>query len=338
MLGHHPGPFPPAPMVMDPPATVLHEDCMLVAGHFTNGGAAISAVAENTEEVERKPHRSISQMSSYARCSEAYRLERRTDVKGLPAGWFVMGTATHEAIEEWEKSGRELSDEETLNIFSNAYITEANRYMEDFPDEDLWMTGGRKKGFDDLEDREAIGLYQVEDYLQWARSEEDFWEVIHTEHKFTIELGGVEVLGYIDQVKRFKATGEIYPADLKSGTSLPDSNIQLAVYARALAQEFDQEVTLGEWLKLGRPERGRTKQKAVESTLVDLSKQSIFQMDNLNQMFADLERGIESQVYLPNPANQCWRTCGVADYCRALGDPDKAASKPEGLLPLTVKQ
>lgn len=303
----------------------------------SNGGVAIDTGEATTEVAKRPPHRSISQFQSFAKCSEAYRLERLTDVKGLPAGWFVMGTATHEAIEEWEKSSRELTDEETLNVFNNAYINEANRLMEDFPDEELWMTGGRKKGFDDLEDRQEIGGYQVQEYLQWARSEEDFWEVLHTEHKFTIELGGIEVLGYIDQIKRFKPTGELYPADLKSGSNLPESNLQLAVYARAMSQEFEQEVTTGEWVKLGRPERGKVKAKPIQSTLIDLSGESVFRMDNLNQFFADLERGIENQVFLPNPANQCWRTCGVADFCRALGDPQKAASKPEGLLPLTVK-
>lgn len=55
-------------------------------------------------------HRSVSQVSSYAQCGEAYRLSRVAMAPSKPAAWFPHGTAYHAVIEEYENSHRQISN------------------------------------------------------------------------------------------------------------------------------------------------------------------------------------------------------------------------------------
>ena len=102
-------------------------------------------------------HRSVSQVSSYAQCAEAYRLSRVARVPSKPAAWFTHGTAYHFTIEEYENSGRTLSRAVLESLFVDMYQGEIAKTKEQWPEESDWLTGGAKKGFKDIEDREAIG-------------------------------------------------------------------------------------------------------------------------------------------------------------------------------------
>lgn len=270
-----------------------------------------------SEVATKKRHRSVSQLLSFSQCGEAYRLERRTDAPRREAGWFHHGTAAHQAIEDWENSGRTLTNAELEEIFLTSYRTNVNAALEEIPLEQ-WMTGGNKKPETDLTDREEIGWWQVQDYVQFALERADFWEVVATEQEFRIELNDVEVLGYIDQVVRDKFTGELIARDLKSGTKVPPTPVQLAIYRYALIELYPDEAIAEtfEWVKLGRPgsKTGKTPPKRVELIPEDLAQ---WPPERVARWLVDMDKTEAQGLYLPSPTSDCDRVCGVAQWCRA---------------------
>ena len=282
---------------------------------------------------KKKPHRSVSQLTTYAACSEKWRLERIAKAPQRPAGWLTQGTAAHAALEEWERSGRTISEHDLHDIYLTSYRTEANKLVEQFPEEGAWMTGGRKRGFDDLTEREERGWWQVQDYVAWAKAEAEFWRVAEVEVEFSIYLGGIEVIGFIDQITEWR-NGLISPSDLKTGAKLPASPTQLIVYDHALTQMGYNTGATGDWVHLGKPGVGKTKARSVSREIVELDQNPLHKRENLDQLFFDLDRGITQEVYLPNPTDACFRTCGVSQFCRAMGHPGAAESRSQGLRDL----
>ena len=257
---------------------------------------------------------------SYSQCGEAFRLERRTDAPQRPAGWFYHGTAVHDTIEAWEKSGRTLTEEELNLKYLTAYRTLVNDALEEF-DNNLgaFMTGGFKKAGTDLTDREEIGWYQIQDYVQNALLMQDVWEVIDVEPRFDIVLGGVWLVGYIDQVVRNKVTKEIYPVDLKTGSKTPPAPVQLAIYREALKIMYPHEVVADHafWVHLGRPpsKTGKTKAKPTKWVEEDLTE---WPPERVAVWLQDMDRSESEGIYLPSPTDGCDKVCGVAQYCRAM--------------------
>ena len=285
--------------------------------------------------------RSASQLLSYSQCGEAFRLERRTDAPQRPAGWFFHGTAVHEAIEAWEKSGRTTPEAELEVQYLTTYRTLVNDKLET-SELTEFMTGGFKKAETDLSDREDTGWYQVQDYIQQALLMQDVWEVIDVEPYFDIVLGGVRVVGYIDQVVRNKITKQIYPADLKTGSKMPAAPVQLAIYREALKIMYPNEIVADHafWIHLGRPpsKTGKTKAKPsrwIEEDLTD------WPAERLAQWVKDMDRSESEGIYLPSPTDGCDRVCGVAQWCRAMSwhYPSVEQYAPEGWLdPVKVEK
>lgn len=268
-------------------------------------------------------HRSVSQLTSYSGCGEAYRLERIARAPQRPAAWFTMGTATHAAIEAWEKSERQIADAEAIRIYDEAYKEGINKSLEKYPDENAWMTGGRKKGFADMEDRQAIGAWQVADYMRFAREHDNLWRVVYSEVKFEMEFGGVNVLGYIDQIRQY-ADGRFIAVDLKSGSTTPPAPVQLAVYGHAVHANLGQLPATGSFVKLGRPKTGAATSKEKPTADIDHDL-TAWSKERLDRWFADMDRSEKAGLYLPNPGDNCARTCGVAQFCSVMGHPESAA-------------
>ena len=66
-------------------------------------------------------HRSVSQLQQYTKCPMAYKLSRIDKVWQRPAAWLIQGSAVHEAIEAWEKSGRTMTLEEATEDDLESY-------------------------------------------------------------------------------------------------------------------------------------------------------------------------------------------------------------------------
>jgi hypothetical protein len=280
--------------------------------------------------------RSASQLASYSACGEAYRLERVAKAPQRPAAWFFQGTAVHHAIEQWEESRREMPLDELENEYLTVYRSEANEAIEAQGGElGAFMTGGNKRPDTDLSDREAIGWYQVQDYIRLAEDEADIWTVVASELEFNVDVGGVPVNGFIDQVVYNHDTGYIHPRDIKTGNNMPPTPVQLALYTLGLldierkAHEANEAPPWGEagqilsvyaeWLKGGRPPSasGKTPAKPTEIIPMDLSD---WGEDRVAVWLTQMDQAERAGIYIPNPSSSCTRMCPVAQYCTVMGE------------------
>ena len=111
--------------------------------------------------------------------------------------------------------------------------------------------------------------------------------------------------GYIDQVIEYPG-GIIGPRDLKTGTKKPDWHLQLGVYKLGIEQEFGVTVDWGDWYM------AKNNAPDPPASLTRFTKQYV------TDLFHQLDFGIRSETFLPNPGDAC-RTCGVLQWCTAVG-------------------
>ncbi|MEU8086373.1 PD-(D/E)XK nuclease family protein [Micromonospora sp. NPDC049101] len=261
---------------------------------------------------ETVTHRSVSQLSTFSKCGEQYRLEKVARAPGRPAAWFHMGTAFHSAAEMWEKNFRQDFPGDIIDFYTAEYDRLIAADMEREPDLSRWMTGGRTRAEDDIARRRVRGAEQVQGYMDYALADpgrvwtdQDGLPALETE--FRLDLDGVEVVGFIDCLWQY-GTGEVGPRDWKTGTKLPDWPLQLGVYRIAIQELFGFLPTWGDFYMC--------KNNAPVAP-VDLTR---FTHEWVTRQFHNLENGIQAGVFLPNPGDGC-RTCGVAEHCTAVGNP-----------------
>lgn len=272
--------------------------------------------------------RSVSQLTSYSSCSENYYLQRIAKAPERPAAWLQMGVSLHFVVEEWEKGGRTEDVAALQAKYSEHYNAGIEATLATWPDPEVWMTGGSKTGAQDIADREALGRWQVADYVRFAKEHEAHWRVIETEVRFELDFGGVPVLGFIDQIRQ-NADGSIEADDVKSGTGY-DKVVQLATYAHAVHKFMGVLPTTGAFVKAGRPPTPRSKKgKPTHDERHDLTA---WTKSKLDRWFVDMDRAERAGIYLPNPGDHCARTCGVAQFCSAVGHPESAARFPRPAL------
>lgn len=267
------------------------------------------------------PHRSVSQLTTYTQCGEAYRLERVAKAPQRPAAWFTHGSAFHNAIEEWEASGRTMTEDQAKEIGYGYYDDEIAKELEQNPDYTQWMTGGSKKGENDIRDRREKMADQIGIYISYAEAHADEWRIypigprgVAVELEFNIEFGGVMVKGFIDQVREYR-DGRLMPVDLKSGTKEPVSGFQLAVYAQAINEYVGVLPTSGAFFMPKLRQNG----SLVGDVYRDLSP---WDRPTLDRMFSDFDKAERAGIYIPSPGDMC-RVCGVADSCSIMGTPEQ---------------
>lgn len=192
-------------------------------------------------------YRSWSQLEQYEACPYRYYLARIERVWKKPAAWLPMGTAVHKAAEVWELSDRSLPREEVKAVFRATYKEETDHYLEETPNTRYWQMSGPYPGEDDIPRRHRVGQEHVDRYLNWYEEhpEERILMVRDgvpaIELKFTLNLGGVEVRGMLDQaVTSIKPGGRIAPftviaRDIKTGAS-PGKVEQLSLAGVAIAE------------------------------------------------------------------------------------------------------
>jgi len=249
------------------------------------------------------PHRSFSQLSSYAQCSEQYRLERLYKTPDTPAAWTALGSAFHRTYEIWEHAGR---SSDLAVDFTYYYDKEIQELIGKQPDFSYWdKTPNVKSVEQDIKLRREHGIKQTLAYAEHALKSP--WKI----HKYP-ELGGSITLG--DIVVRWTADvvlewpdGQLTVRDIKTGNKgNVKSNLQLGIYKLGLQENFGIEVTQGEfWFTKDGTSGGYDNlQRYTRSYIEDL--------------FVSLERGIAGKVFLPNPGSHC-KFCGVKPFCRELG-------------------
>lgn len=205
-----------------------------------------------------------------------------------------------------------MPDEMVTHLFVAEYRKCEQQAKEVESDVSKWLTGGRVKPEHDVIRRLERGEQQVKDYLAWARSQADEWRIWQflpdeaaCELPFSLHFGDVEVIGAIDQVVEF-ADGTMRPRDLKTGTKLPDTAFQLAVYDFALEELFGIKCGWGDFYM------------AKNTAATDPYDLSYYTRDRLTRWFEDMDRAVRAGIFLPNPGDGC-RTCTVRRFCDAGG-------------------
>lgn len=240
-------------------------------------------------------HTSHSAINSYLRCGKAYELGK-LGVKEAPAWWLIGGSAVHKAT-EWLDKGE--WDDSPEMAFYTAFNNEIFDAEDTEPDQDKWRKAGygaRAQGYDHW-------MRQGPRYVkQWA--DHDFrWPHVELDVSTTLP-SGIKIKAYVDRVSRFNIGLHqdgfgIY--DLKTGSTRPDSDQQLGVYAVLVAEKLGQPVL----------HAANYMFKDDEFYEMDVSNWTLETVDEIAKEWYD---GISSGIFIPNRGKQCG-TCGVGHGC-----------------------
>lgn len=275
-------------------------------------------------------HLSYSQISTYLKCGEAYRLEKILHAPSAPAWALAGGSAVHSGTEEWDNelmaTGTAREDFDVLWAHHFAEQIEDTEKRNDIPREE-WRASGRKsKDWPDKENEEWWNHHGPTFLRAWSTFRMMVpWEIWTApdgrpgiEIDFTISIGGVLVKGAIDRIMQTRE-GQILPVDLKSGQA-PDSYLQLGTYAKAMRDHMGVDPELGTyWM-------------ARTGSTTELHPMAKYSDAYLELLYVGARKGIEDGRFLPKESRDCsW--CSVRESCFAYGGKNAAEYTP---LPLTV--
>lgn len=275
-------------------------------------------------------HRSWSQLSSFTRCGEAFRLERVVRVPVAPAVWFAAGTAYHKACEDFDRSasvygvaaaaegiGSGVADGLWGPVFNLLLDAELNEMRAKEPDETKWRTAGRKTkdkpNGEDVAWWRANGPGMVEKYIDWRVANADVYEILilpngepALETEMTVMLGDVAVKNLPDMVLVDRNTGATIVVDRKTGARVPDDDGQLGTCKLALEQTFGIPIWYGAYFM------------AKTGELTEPKPLDQFEDGALIERYKRMDAAEKAGVYLPVISNLC-RSCGVRDFCVFAG-------------------
>lgn len=250
-------------------------------------------------------HRSVSQHNTFKRCAYRYKLERIDKVWQRPASWLSQGLGVHKAMEEWELSNRELGMDELFEIYEEEFIRSVSEQSETTPNFDYWFGSGPYSGPVDIERRFNLGREQLETLVDYSISSSDkVWTAPDgnkaIELEFNVELGGVTVKGFIDQVVETK--DGLMVRDIKTGAK-PGDIFQLATYSEALRILYDVEINWGDYFM------GKTGKPTKPIPITDEDRAGV------HESFAWLEKEIQTGNFEPNPSRSNCTMCAVRSSC-----------------------
>ncbi|KPI24620.1 hypothetical protein OV320_7825 [Actinobacteria bacterium OV320] len=253
-------------------------------------------------ESYRSRARSYSQTRQWWECGYGFLLARVKRVPEIRGAWLEQGVAVHAVVEDFENSGRTLTEEVLRTKYQDAYSAMINKSLEKQPNPDMWFNSGPYKGLpQDIERRFKVGQEQVTSYLRWTEDqpEQTIWNG-SVEIKFELSLGEVNVLGYIDQIVNHPKKKGPGVRDVKTGLK-PTEHTQLELYALAMNELHDAGVEWGDyWLgKTGRTSRS-----------IPLNPDR----DKLVEWFGKMDEGVKAGEFRPNPGEACAR-CPVQMSC-----------------------
>ncbi|MFB7420743.1 RecB family exonuclease [Streptomyces sp. NPDC056210] len=248
--------------------------------------------------------RSWSQTKQYMTCPYQFLLSRIVRAPEMRGAWLEQGVAVHAVIEEYEKSERSLTDSQARSMYQDRYSSMINASLAVTSDPDMWFSSGPYRGLpQDIERRYRVGADQVSAYLEWSRNSNET-KILHNfvELRFVLDLDGVEVLGFIDQVVNHVKKGPGV-RDIKTGQK-PTEHGQLELYALAVKELHDVEAEWGDyWL-------GKTG-KTSRSIPLDTGPS---QRSHFVEWFAKMDAGVKAGDFLPKPGDACER-CPVQLSC-----------------------
>lgn len=278
-------------------------------------------------------HFSYSSLNSYMGCGQRYWLEKIARVPEIPSWWLVAGSSVHKVTEEYDTRSWDtpVQPEDWVDLaWQEIFNAEVESQKARFPDVSKWRTAGRKsKAKPDGEDYLAwmdLGPQFVRNYIAWrAEYQWKIWTDAVTgfdpdtgafesygpavELPLEFEIGGWKAKGSIDRVFEHPNGVDLIVLDLKTGSRMPDSDLQLGLYAVGM------EVQYGERAKWGAFYNPRKNQL---SDLYDLSNYTV---DSVGQMGVQFKSAIKNKIFLPHKSVLCGY-CSVSNGCAAVGGED----------------
>lgn len=267
---------------------------------------------------------SYSSLSSWLDCGERFRLERVLNAPQSPAWWFIAGDAIHKATEDLDRQDAPADMVTSTEAFFTHWDAAVQKLNDDGIALESVKAGGRKSDrWPNKEDHtfwRAEGPAMVDGWVRWRETAlDDGWSWYWLpngdpaiEVPIQVEFDDVLVKGYIDRVM-VNPNGELMVIDLKSGSRVPDSSLQLAIYALGIQRHFGVTPQLGAYYMT------RKGDLAPASSLLHYTPELI------GSWFSSAKRGIEAEVFIPKVGPFCG-SCSVAQYCAAVGgDPLRLA-------------
>lgn len=275
-------------------------------------------------------HLSQSQHGSYWRCPHAYFLQRVQKVPQIPAWWFLGGTCVHNVTEMWDRLvlagpnvNIEFNVEEITRTVLDELVEQERMKKWDIPFGE-WFAAGRwpaKNGYDWWTENAPI---MVQRYIDWRKSTN--WDVaffndvpgIECDLNVYFEFG--QFTGAPDRVFRLPS-GQLVVADVKSGSTLPTSPLQLGTYANMLEMLGHERPAYGTYVMVKNDPKKGTE---VHTPLVPLDK---YTTKYLEAVYGPTKACIELGAFPALPGDAC-RTCVVQKGCYAYNGEQSALYDP----------
>lgn len=284
------------------------------------------------------PHFSYSSLSSYMQCGERYYLEKIARVPEIPSWWFVGGRAVHEVTELYDRDREKFQESGLDRLWQEVFNREVEAQKERFPDVSTWRTAGKKKTNPDGEDYLTwmdLGPKFVQNYINWREgSPLKLWtEAISgfdpdtgdietapaIELELDFEIGGWKAKGSIDRVFESADGKDLIVIDLKTGSRMPDSDLQLGLYAVGMEVQYGERPRYGMFYN---PRQDRM------SPLYDLSNYTV---DSIGDLGVQFKRAVQNKIFLPHKSVLC-NYCPVNQGCQAFGGKDAELYTVEKVL------
>ncbi len=265
-------------------------------------------------EEDDRPRWSFSSLSTYADCSEMYRLSKivKPRLPSREAPWFVLGQGVHRAIERWLI---EFCQPDIVELFYQEYDKERAEALERQPDLNRWNNPGRSGLLANLDSNREKGALMVSELVRYL-DEDSTWQVNRDEDDgtawvevpFDLDFDGIRVVGSID------AVGNDDPLDWKTGNASSTKPLQLGIYSFALGEQYGLHGNTGQFFYLGGAADAR--KTFGPSKHYDTSR---YNREYLTELFTAAQAGVEAGVFLPNPGDLCQSFCDYKEFCREMG-------------------
>ena len=263
------------------------EDFKLPPLSIEEGDAELRRLFERKHAplISEDHHFSASALKTYDDCSMQYKFSYVLRIPTPAKTYFNLGGAVHEVIENLtrqELEGIPPTKEQALSMLAQFWSSAAYT--------------SKKKEREDKERAEQM----IDSYLAWQAHNEN--EVIDVEMKFTFDLSGRIVKGFIDRVER-TPEGNYVVVDFKTGYQTETKNsikehIQMNVYCLAILEKFGA-LPLRASLFYVKHEK-----------MVDYFPDS----EQLEKQKMRLTRIIDAVLREQFPGNPAYQTCRFCDY------------------------
>ncbi len=240
---------------------------------------------------------SHSSVSLYKTCPQKWKFRYIDKIPESPKSYFSFGKSVHNGLEFlFTKSDLGFPTlENLLSNYKNGWIREG------------YESVAQERWFFNEGDRIMRGFY--------AKHQNESANVFQVELKFTIDVGGVPVLGYIDRIDETK-NGNLAVIDYKTGKPFDKARVrqdpQLTLYQMAVQQ------------LLGKKVETLTLYHLNSLTPLTVPAHSVEMEENVTQSVVETAKGITENKFDPKPeAKGHCQWCDYLQICPAFANKQK---------------